>query len=133
MKLQLLFRIKTFRSYFKKDAHFASTRRTVVTCVFKDKDKSSDNFSSLCAKVNFYFYFTKLLTALRITAEQISNFQCQFLCNLPYYSSLFESQFLANSVYSQRDRENFHSCTMYLDTIEYFMYPTDAQLDCSKC
>ena len=24
-----------------------------------------------------------------------------------------------------------HSCTVHLDTIEYFIYPTDAQLDCS--
>ena len=27
---------------------------------------------------------------------------------------------------------NFHSCTVSLDTIESFIYPTDAQLDCSK-
>jgi len=27
---------------------------------------------------------------------------------------------------------NFHSCTVHLDTIESFIYPTDAQLDCSK-
>jgi len=26
----------------------------------------------------------------------------------------------------------FHSCTVHLDTIESFIYPTDAQLDCSK-
>jgi hypothetical protein len=26
----------------------------------------------------------------------------------------------------------FHSCTMHLDTIESFIYPTDAQLDLSK-
>jgi len=26
----------------------------------------------------------------------------------------------------------FHSCTMHLDTTESFIYPTDAQLDCSK-
>jgi len=26
----------------------------------------------------------------------------------------------------------FHSCTMHLDTIKSFVYPTDAQLDCSK-
>ena len=27
---------------------------------------------------------------------------------------------------------NFYSCTVHLDTIEYFIYLTDAQLDCSK-
>jgi len=27
---------------------------------------------------------------------------------------------------------NFHICTARLDTIESFIYPTDAQLDCSK-
>jgi hypothetical protein len=27
---------------------------------------------------------------------------------------------------------NFYSCTVHLDTIESFIYPTDAQLDCSK-
>ena len=26
----------------------------------------------------------------------------------------------------------FHSCTVHLDTIASFIYPTDAQLDCSK-
>jgi hypothetical protein len=26
----------------------------------------------------------------------------------------------------------FHSCTVHLDTIEFFIYSTDAQLDCSK-
>ena len=26
----------------------------------------------------------------------------------------------------------FHSCTVHLDTIESFIYPTDAQIDCSK-
>jgi len=26
----------------------------------------------------------------------------------------------------------FHSCTVHLDTIESFNYPTDAQLDCSE-
>jgi hypothetical protein len=26
----------------------------------------------------------------------------------------------------------FHSCTVPLDIIESFVYPTDAQLDCSK-
>ena len=26
----------------------------------------------------------------------------------------------------------FHSCTVHLDTIESFIYPTDAQLDYSK-
>jgi len=26
----------------------------------------------------------------------------------------------------------FHSCTVHLDAIESFIYPTDAQLDCSK-
>jgi hypothetical protein len=26
----------------------------------------------------------------------------------------------------------FHSCTIYLDTIESFIYPPDAQLDLSK-
>ena len=26
----------------------------------------------------------------------------------------------------------FHSCTVHLDTIESFIYPTDARLDCSK-
>jgi len=25
-----------------------------------------------------------------------------------------------------------HSCTVHLDTIESFIYPNDAQLDCSK-
>ena len=28
--------------------------------------------------------------------------------------------------------ESSHSCTVHLDTIESFIYPTDAQLDCSK-
>jgi len=27
---------------------------------------------------------------------------------------------------------NFHSCTVHLDTIESLIYPSDAQLDCSK-
>ena len=27
---------------------------------------------------------------------------------------------------------NFHSCAVHLDTIESFIYPTDAHLDCSK-
>ena len=27
---------------------------------------------------------------------------------------------------------HFHNCTVHLDTIESFIYPTDAQLDCSK-
>jgi len=27
---------------------------------------------------------------------------------------------------------NFHICTVRPDTIESFIYPTDAQLDCSK-
>jgi hypothetical protein len=27
---------------------------------------------------------------------------------------------------------SFHSCTVHLDTIESFNYPTDAQLDCFK-
>jgi hypothetical protein len=27
---------------------------------------------------------------------------------------------------------NFHSCTVHIDTIESFVYPTDAQIDCSK-
>jgi len=26
----------------------------------------------------------------------------------------------------------FHSCTVHLDIIESFIYPTDAQLDCTK-
>jgi len=26
----------------------------------------------------------------------------------------------------------FYSCTVHLDTIESFIYPTDAQLDCSR-
>jgi hypothetical protein len=26
----------------------------------------------------------------------------------------------------------FHICTVHLDAIESFIYPTDAQLDCSK-
>jgi len=26
----------------------------------------------------------------------------------------------------------FHSCTVHLDTVESFIYPTDAQPDCSK-
>ena len=26
----------------------------------------------------------------------------------------------------------FHNCPVHLDTIESFIYPTDAQLDCSK-
>jgi len=29
-------------------------------------------------------------------------------------------------------QKNFHSCTVHLDTIESFIYPTVAQLDCSK-
>jgi hypothetical protein len=31
-----------------------------------------------------------------------------------------------------RYKNYFHSCTVKLDTIESFIYPTDAQLDCSK-
>ena len=27
---------------------------------------------------------------------------------------------------------NFHSCTVHLDTVESFIYPTDTQPDCSK-
>ena len=27
---------------------------------------------------------------------------------------------------------SFHSCTVHFDTIESFIYPTDAQVDCSK-
>jgi len=27
---------------------------------------------------------------------------------------------------------NFHSCIVHLDTIEYFIYPTDTPIDCSK-
>jgi len=26
----------------------------------------------------------------------------------------------------------FYSCTMHLDAIKFFIYPTDARLDCSK-
>ena len=31
-----------------------------------------------------------------------------------------------------RIRVNFHRCVVNLDTIESFIYPTDAQIDCSK-
>ena len=27
---------------------------------------------------------------------------------------------------------NFHSCTVHLDTIQSIIYPSDAQIDCSK-
>jgi len=27
---------------------------------------------------------------------------------------------------------HFHSCTVHLDTIESLIYPSDAQIDCSK-
>ena len=39
-----------------------------------------------------------------------------------------------SSYYDQKlqFRNFFHSCTVHLDTIESFIYPTDAQLDCSK-
>jgi hypothetical protein len=33
---------------------------------------------------------------------------------------------------NNNNNNNFHSCTVHLDIIEYFIYPTDAQLDCSK-
>jgi hypothetical protein len=29
-------------------------------------------------------------------------------------------------------KKNFYICAVHLDTIESFIYPTDAQLDCSK-
>jgi len=32
----------------------------------------------------------------------------------------------------EHPNNNFHSCTMHLDAIESFIYPSDAQLDCSK-
>jgi hypothetical protein len=31
-----------------------------------------------------------------------------------------------------RNLTNFHSLTVHLDTIQSFIYPTDAQLDCYK-
>jgi len=35
-------------------------------------------------------------------------------------------------IISLKERVNFHSCAVHRDTIESFIYPTDAQLDCSK-
>jgi len=38
-------------------------------------------------------------------------------------------QFLLSNIKLQYD---FHNCTLHLDSTESLIYPTDAQLDCSK-
>ena len=42
------------------------------------------------------------------------------------------STYAHNQKPSREVKYKFHSCTMYSDAIESFIYPTDAQLDCSK-
>ena len=51
------------------------------------------------------------------------------------FSKFMETKFIngISAIFKQKMPTIFHSPTVHLDIIESFIYPTDAQLDCSNC
>jgi len=71
------------------------------------------------------YYCHRVSTQLQLTKYIIYHFSCSKDAE---WNSAVDSCLLKMRELSG----NFHSCTVHLDTIESFIYPTDAQLDCSK-
>ena len=81
------------------------------------------------------FYLTTALHVSGITSTHLQEHKITVTtASGNHYTVLLSAAIMEElfQIFHDSIRQHFHSCTVHLDTTEYFICPTDAQLDCSK-